>query len=330
MSVIDVHEIYVTCRKFGFLILKKIMNNLLRIGTRSSKLALWQAFFVEKKLQEAGFSTEIVHIETKGDKILDRSLAKIGSKGVFTEELEEKLRLGDIHLAVHSAKDLPSELPKDLEIIAFTEREVVNDVLVSFKKNISLQDKLIIGTSSTRRIATLRHFYPHIQTVEMRGNLQTRMQKLESGVCDAIILAYAGVHRMNYDAYIIEHLPTHIFTPAAGQGSIAIEVSTHLDMSIKHKITEALNHTSTAQCLQTERSFLKTLQGGCSVPVFALATIQNQKIMLRGGVISLDGTQIVEGSLEGNIQESTILGDSLAKKILQMGGKDILQTIRSL
>jgi len=303
--------------------LKKI-----KIGTRSSKLALWQAYFVEENLKNAGFETEIIHIETKGDKILDRSLAKIGSKGVFTEELEEQLRTNDIHIAVHSAKDLPSEMPQDLELIAFTERELVNDVLISFKKDISLKQNIVVGTSSTRRIATLKHFFPHIQTVEMRGNLQTRMQKLENGACDAIILAYAGVHRMNYDEHIVEHLPTNVFTPAAGQGSIAIQVAKSLDISTKNKISEVLNHTPTHYCLQAERAFLHQLQGGCSVPVFALATLNEKMITLCGGVISLDGTQIVQKEMKKSLEQAVVLGTDLAQEILKMGGGKILEAIK--
>jgi hydroxymethylbilane synthase len=301
----------------------------LKIVTRSSKLALWQTYFVEKKLQEAGFETQIVGIETKGDKILDRSLAKIGSKGVFTEELEEKLRSGEVHLAVHSAKDLPSALPEDLEIIAFTEREQVNDVLVSFKKGISLQDKILIGTSSTRRIATLKHYYPHVRTTEMRGNLQTRLQKLENGVCDAIVLAYAGIHRLGYDNLICQHLPTDIFTPAAGQGSIAIEIAKNLDETTKQKLKEVLNHQETALCLHVERAFLNTLQGGCSVPVFVLASLENNFLNIRGGIISLDGSRLLMRELRVSVQEYEQAGQKLAQEILQIGGEQMLKEIKT-
>jgi hydroxymethylbilane synthase len=300
----------------------------LKIITRSSKLALWQTYFVEKKLQKAGFETEIVEVETKGDKILDRSLAKIGSKGLFTEELEEQLREGQVHLAVHSAKDLPSTLPLGLEIVAFTEREQVNDVLLSFKKNISLQDNIVIGTSSTRRIATLKHFYPHIQTTQMRGNLQTRMSKLESGVCDAIILAFAGVHRMGYDEWICEHLPTDIFTPAAGQGSIAIEIAENLDKTTKAKLRETLNHFETSICLEAERAFLHTLQGGCSVPVFVLATLQTDKILIRGGILSLDGSRFLSRQILAPMQEAKEAGRKLAQEILKAGGDTMLREIK--
>lgn len=306
----------------------KIMLKKLKIITRSSKLALWQTYFVEKKLQAAGFETEIVGIETKGDKILDRSFAKIGSKGVFTEELEEQLLSGAAHLAVHSAKDLPSVLPKGLEIVAFTEREKVNDVLVSFKKGISLDDAILVGTSSTRRIATLKHHYPHIRTTEMRGNLQTRIQKLENGACDAIILAYAGVHRMGYDDMICQHLPTHIFTPAAGQGSIAIEIAENLDESTKNRLQETLNHQETAICLKVERNFLHTLQGGCSVPVFVLATLQKDLLHISGGILSLDGNRLLTRQVIAPAQEAETIGQKLAQEILEAGGKEILEEIK--
>src|SRR5688572_18452480 len=160
------------------------MNKIIRIGTRGSKLALWQANHVAELIRASGYSTEIIPIDTTGDKILDVSIAKIGSKGVFTEEIEEKLLDGTIDIAVHSAKDLPSTLPDELELIAFTEREVVNDVVVSFKRNMSLKDPGIrIGTSSTRRVAFVKHYYPHAVTLPIRGNLQTRINKLQAGEC---------------------------------------------------------------------------------------------------------------------------------------------------
>jgi hydroxymethylbilane synthase len=209
----------------------------IKLGTRGSKLALWQAYFVKETLEAGGLPVEIVIIETKGDQILDRSLSKIGSKGVFTEELEEKLLSGEIHIAQHSAKDLQSDLGENFEIIAFSEREKVNDVLISFDKSLTLESgqPFVVGTSSTRRVAMLKHFYPHIKTVDMRGNLQTRMGKLESGVCDALLLAFAGVHRMGYEEHIAQLITTDTFTPAVGQGSVAIECAVNLDADIKEK-----------------------------------------------------------------------------------------------
>jgi hydroxymethylbilane synthase len=176
------------------------MNKTIRIGTRGSKLALWQAQHVADLIKPSGYQTEIVPIETRGDKILDVSIAKIGSKGVFTEEIEDKLIDGSIDIAVHSAKDLSSVIPDELELIAFTEREVANDVVLSFDKNFSLkQSGAVVGTSSTRRVAFLKHFYPEIIAKSIRGNLQTRVGKMKEGDCQALVLAYAGVHRMGYD-----------------------------------------------------------------------------------------------------------------------------------
>jgi len=238
--------------------------------------------------------------------------------------------LGEVHLAVHSAKDLPSILPEGLEIIAFTEREQANDVLVSFKKNISLEENILVGTSSTRRVATLKHHYPHIQTTEMRGNLQTRMKKLESGVCDAIILAYAGVHRMGYDDLICQHLPTDIFTPAAGQGSIAIEIAEKLDEYTKKKLKETLNHNETAICLKAEREFLHTLQGGCSVPIFVLATLENNFLELNGGILSLDGSRLLTRQMFVPAEHANGIGEKLAQEILQSGGKEMLKEIKEM
>src|SRR5688500_8955590 len=188
------------------------MNKIFRIGTRGSKLALWQAEYVASLIQPSGYQTEIVAIETRGDKIQNVSIAKIGSKGVFTEEIEEKLLDGSIDIAVHSAKDLSSELNDELELIAFTERELPNDVLISPNKNIILtKDKIKVGTSSTRRVAFLRHFYPNVEPVTVRGNLQTRLSKLNAGECDALLLAYAGVHRMGLDNLIVEKIETSYF-----------------------------------------------------------------------------------------------------------------------
>lgn len=302
----------------------------IKIGTRGSRLALWQAYHVENLLQRGGLSTEIVLIETKGDQILDRSLSKIGSKGVFTQELEDQLRDGRIDIAVHSAKDLQSELDDDLNLIAFTERERVNDVLVSRNTSLSLRngDSFTVGTSSTRRVALLKHFYPHIRTVDMRGNLQTRLRKLDEGQCDAILLAFAGVHRMEYDELIAEHLPLDEFTPAVGQGSVAIECSQTLDPVKRDKIRSLLNHADTETCLLAERAFLRRLQGGCSVPVFGLATLQADSLVMTGGVVSLDGKTLLKQTLNGSPSQPESVGTQLAEALLAQGAADILAQIK--
>jgi hydroxymethylbilane synthase len=301
----------------------------IRIGTRGSKLALWQANYVAGLLEAGGLRTEIVVIETKGDKIQDRSLSKIGSKGVFTEELEEQLRSGSIDIAQHSAKDVQSSLPDDLELIAFTERELVNDVLVSFDTERSLRsgEPFVVGTSSTRRVATLRSLYPHVRIVDMRGNLQTRMRKLEEGQADALLLAYAGVHRMGYEPYIAEYLSTDEFTPAVGQGSVAIECAKAMDAKKKIRIRELLNHPETETCIRAERAFLEVLQGGCSIPSFALATLSEAgEVALVGGLTSLDGQQVLREQVVG--PEPRAVGHELANRILDLGGRTILEQIR--
>jgi hydroxymethylbilane synthase len=306
-----------------------VINQLVKIGTRASKLALWQAYHVADLLQKAGLSTEIVPIDTKGDQVLDVSISKIGSKGVFTQELEDQLLDGSISIAVHSAKDMPSSLGDGLELIAFSSREQAQDVLLSTQKGVSLNDaNLVVGTSSTRRIATLKHFYPQVKTVEVRGNLQTRIRKMEEGHCDALLLAYAGVHRMGYDDLLVAHLDLNQFIPAVGQGSIAIEASTSLDPKLRETIVAACNDTATHVCLLAERAYLRVLEGGCSIPVFALATLANNQVHLKGGIVSLDGQQRIVLEVNGPVSQAVELGESLAKQVLQAGGKTILEQIK--
>ena len=305
------------------------MNKIIRIGTRGSKLAMWQAQYVADLIKPSGYTTEIVSIDTKGDKILDVSIAKIGSKGVFTEELEAKLLDGSIDIAVHSAKDLASDLPEELELIAFTEREIANDVLISTNKDLNLKsDKIKVGTASTRRVAFLKHFYPQLETIAVRGNLQTRIKKMEEGECDALLLAYAGVHRLGYDHLIIEKLETSYFVPAVGQGSIAVECHKKLSYDKKEVIQRWVNHVETEDCIRTERSYLKTLQGGCSIPAFGYAHLENNLITLKAGIISLDGKNIIKTKHASTISESKALGKKVALEVLQNGGDKILQDIR--
>ncbi len=306
----------------------------LRIGTRGSKLALWQADFVAEKLLKAKVTSEIVIIETKGDIILDRSLSKIGSKGVFTEELESQLRTNDIDIAVHSAKDLASEIVEDLAIIAFMEREMANDVLISLDPTISLDKNaaITVGTSSTRRLATLRHFYPQIKTVEMRGNLQTRMDKLKNNTgesrCDAMILAYAGVNRMNYNDFIVQMLDLEEFTPAVGQGSVAIQVARNIPLRKRNLLANTLNHQPTNICIAVERAFLRTLQGGCSVPVFGYCEILDNQLHFTGGIISLDGQKIIKKTQTNSFNNAQKLGIDVANLLLAEGAGEILREIK--
>jgi len=308
-----------------------VIDRLLRIGTRASKLALWQAHHVADLLKQAGMNSEIVLIDTKGDQVMEVSISKIGSKGVFTHELEEQLLDGRIDIAVHSAKDMPSTLADGLALVAFTLREHAHDVLVANKEGISLSDPnspLLLGTSSTRRVATLKHFYPHVQTVDVRGNLQTRMRKMEEGQCDALVLAYAGVYRMGYAPFIVADLDMDEFTPAVGQGSIAIELATRLDQSLQQAIIAACNHPETDVCLRAERAYLRVLEGGCSIPVFALAQLTEGVLLINGGIVSLDGKERISLQLSGPIEQPEQLGEQLAKQVLEAGGKRILADIK--
>lgn len=312
-----------------------LQNMHFNIGTRGSRLALWQAEFVAHSLHQQGHTSELVIIETRGDKLLEVSIGKIGSKGVFTEELENALRDGRIDLAVHSAKDMQSSLPADLEIIAFTEREQMHDVVLSLDLGFRLETAApgtVIGTSSTRRRATLARHFPQLATTEMRGNLQTRLEKLKAGNAAAMLLAYAGVHRMAMDGYVVQHLPMDTFTPAAAQGSIAIETLRSLDAEKKAAINSVLNHAETELCLLAERALLATLQGGCSVPVFALAQINAGELSLEAGLISLDGKREIRH--RGNIAataaaaKAVALGQRVAQSCLADGAAELLAEIK--
>jgi hydroxymethylbilane synthase len=303
----------------------------IKIGTRKSKLAMWQTDTVAGLLQAAGMKTEISSMETKGDKILDTTIAKIGSKGVFTEELEEQLATGVTDIAVHSAKDMQSTLPEGFGIIAFTEREKVNDVLLSLNKDLDINDssqKIRVGTSSVRRVALLKHYYPHLETVEMRGNLQTRIQKMKNGDCDALMLAYAGVKRMEYEDMIVKIFPETQLIPPVGQGCIAIEASSSLSDEKMAKVRDCLNNGESEACLLAERAYLKELEGGCSIPAFGLATLEGDTVTLTGGLASLDGQTILQQSETGLRSDAEKLGKKLGEYILENGGREILAEIK--
>jgi len=238
------------------------------------------------------------------------------------------LRNGDIDIAQHSAKDLPSTLPEDLQLIAFTEREKSHDVLLSLDPNFTLNTPgtYQIGTSSTRRRAFLGHHYPTLKPVEMRGNLQTRLEKLKNGDCDAMILAYAGVYRMDMSAFITEHLPLDQFIPAVGQGSVAIQCAKTLSRDLQNIIRSACNHEATEICILAERELLSKLDGGCSVPVYGHAQIEKDVVNLTGGVLSLDGQQKIEFSLTG--KNPIELGQKIADQLIGEGASELLKEIR--
>lgn len=299
--------------------------SVLRIATRKSALALWQAEWVKSRLEASGHSCELIMLETIGDKKLDTTIAKIGSKGVFTEELEALLEMGEVELAVHSAKDLASELPEGFELIAFGPREDVHDVLVSHKQ-IDISQPLMIGTSSTRRVAQLAKYYPHFKTTPVRGNLQTRIKKMEEGACDVLLLAKAGVIRMNIEDLIKYEFPLEQLTPAAGQGSVAVEVHEQLPADLREAIRSATNDLQSERAILAERAFLRGMNGGCSIPVFANASLSGNSIHLTGGILSLNGVTELRENLIGTSPFE--LGTSLAKSILAAGGDVILDQIK--
>jgi len=305
---------------------------MIRIGTRGSKLALWQADYVAGRLNAKGIATEIVAIETKGDKIQNASFSGIGTKGLFTEELEDKLRTGIIDIAVHSAKDMQSSLPEGLELIAFSIREDPCDVLVSFDKTFSLERPgvKVVGTSSTRRRSIIQHYYSEVRLQEARGNLQTRFQKMRDGQFEAMILAYAGVNRMELNEFIVQKLPLPVFTPAVGQGAITIEASVELAKEKKEQIRALVNHTETEVCLKAERAYLKKMEGGCSIPSFCLANIVHGMLEVNGGIISLDGKEEVRKNIQGSIQNPEEAGLALANLVLGAGGDKILESIKKV
>ncbi len=306
------------------------MSRKIRIGTRGSTLALWQANHVAELIRLSGYETEIVPITTRGDTMLDVAIAKIGSKGVFTEEIEQSLLEGVIDIAVHSAKDMPSSLPEDLELIAFTKREPPNDVVISLNKSFNLSAGTpVVGTSSTRRIAFLRHLYPHAKAVPARGNLQTRLRRLEDGECDALLLAYAGVHRSGYTEHVVEMIETSYFVPAVGQGSITVECHAKLSYDKKEIVTRWVNDVPSEVCVRCERAFLKTMQGGCSIPAFGYAQIEGNLLTLKAGIISLDGTRMVKIKRSAPLSEGKALGHATAVEVLDQGGKEILEEIRN-
>jgi len=301
------------------------------IGSRKSKLAMWQTYYVQDRLHKAGIETEIRTMETKGDKILNTSIAKIGSKGVFTEELEEQLANGGIDIAVHSAKDMPSRLPSGFSLIAFTEREKFNDVLLSDNPDLTLDDpkkKVVLGTSSVRRRALLKLHYPHVETVDIRGNLQTRIRKMEEGLCDGLMLAYAGVHRMEMSEMIVKIFSADEFVPPVGQGCVAIEAADSLSEEKKEMVRAALNNPLSEACLLAERAFLRKLEGGCSIPAFAVATLDGDALTLKGGLVSLDGQKNITSTLDGEKANAVAIGEQLGDTVLGRGGKELLEEIR--
>jgi hydroxymethylbilane synthase len=301
---------------------------LLRLGTRKSKLALWQANFVKEKLEALGCKVELVPITTTGDKILDAPLAKIGGKGLFVKEIENALLAGEIDLAVHSLKDVPITIPEGLTLSAITEREEPYDVLISRngKKLEELPSGAVVGTSSLRRQVQIKRRRRDLKVEILRGNVDTRLRKLKEGLYDAIVLAYAGVKRMGLSGEISQVLED--FIPAVGQGSLAIETRAEDERVIK--FVKLLNHEESWLRAVCERAFLRELQGGCQVPIGAYAWIEGDLIKIKGFISDLEGERFLEGYEEGSLQEAEEVGKRLAQRLLREGGEEILKEIYGL
>lgn len=306
------------------------MKRKLVIGTRGSKLALWQANYIARRIAGQYPDIEVVlqHIVTTGDKILDVPLAKIGGKGLFTKELENAMLGGEIDLAVHSLKDMPTELPEGLMLAAITERVDPGDALISPKYGVidKLPPGAKVGTSSLRRRAQLLHYRPDLAISDLRGNLDTRLKKLETHDLDAIVLAVAGLKRLEWDSHITQVLPREICLPAVGQGALAIEARANDNEVLD--ILAFLNHRQTRQAVTAERSYLHEVEGGCQVPIGVYGTGDEHVLTLQAVILSVDGKTIVRDTVSGTPDEAAELGHCLAHRMLDAGGREILADLK--
>jgi hydroxymethylbilane synthase len=308
-----------------------LMKRSIRIGTRGSKLALWQAEWVKKALLEKhpDLNVELLVIKTKGDKILDVPLAKVGGKGLFVKEIEEALMGNRIDLAVHSMKDMPAEIPNGLVIGAVPLREAPQDVFISRSGQnfFDLPKGALIGTSSLRRAAQLRHSRPDITISDLRGNLDTRLKKLDQKYYDAIVLAVAGMKRLGFEARISQILDMDIMLPAVGQGALCIEIRAN-DSEIE-SIVGTLDHRQTHIAITAERAFLHRLEGGCQVPIAAHAIVTFGQVSITGVVAKLDGSVLIKATHTGKIEDAAKVGIGLAQKLLDQGAGPILEELKN-
>ena len=305
------------------------MKAKLTIGTRQSLLALWQSNHIAALLREKYPECEVVlkKIVTKGDRILDVPLAQIGGKGLFTKEIETELADGTIDLAVHSLKDMPTVLPEGLCLTAITERANVGDAFVS-NKYASFEELplgAVIGTSSLRRKAQLLAARPDLQIMDLRGNVDTRLRKLDEGLYDAIILAAAGLERLGHGDRITALIPPEVCLPAVGQGALAIEART-ADDEVRSML-EFLNDLPTKQSTDAERAFLGLLEGGCQVPIGVHADVAGEQIKIEAIIAALDGSTVLRDTITGKAEDAVALGQQLGKKMLAAGGQEILAAI---
>lgn len=305
----------------------------IRIGSRKSQLALVQTYWVRDQLQKhfPDMNFEVHTMSTQGDKILDVALAKIGDKGLFTKELEVGMLNREIDFAVHSLKDLPTNLPEGLALAAITERENPADALVLHEK---LKDKqletlppgTVVGTSSLRRLAQLRHHFPHLEFKDVRGNLNTRLAKLDAGEYDALILAVAGLQRLGMGDRIHQAIPTEFSLHAVGQGALGIECRAD-DAELIAMLKQAIEHNETRDRCLAERAFLRDLEGGCQVPIGVTTEINGDTLTLSGIVASVDGQNFVKDTVSGTAADAESLGTQLAHRLRDQGAQAILDEI---
>jgi len=306
-----------------------LMGKQFRIGTRGSQLALWQARWVQSRIRsiEPDADIELITIKTIGDKILDVPLAKVGGTGLFVKEIEEAILDGRVDLAVHSMKDMPSELPEGLVIGAIPEREMPGDVLLSRgnRRLSELPQGARIGTSSLRRAAQLLAHRPDVRIVSLRGNLNTRIRKLDTEDLDAIVLAAAGVLRLGLQDRITEYLDFHIMVPAVGQGALCIESRKTDDML--RPILDTMEDPGTRTVVTAERAFLARLEGGCQVPIAGHGILEEGRLQVTGLVADLDGKTVIRESLGGPPEKAEEIGTSLADILLERGAREILDKL---
>lgn len=303
--------------------------NTIRIATRKSALALWQAEYVKAELlrHHPDLTVELVPMSTQGDKILDTPLAKIGGKGLFVKELEQAMLDGRADIAVHSMKDVPVEFPDGLMLHTICPRENPQDAFVSnqFRSLQQLPAGAVVGTSSLRRQCQIKALRPDLTVRDLRGNVNTRLAKLDNGEFAAIILAAAGLIRLGFEHRIAGLLPVDTSLPANGQGAVGIECRT--DDSLVQKLLAPLEHTPTRLCVLAERAMNRKLQGGCQVPIGAFAVLENDTLWLRGLVGATDGSEIIRHQLRGPMQQAEQLGEALAEHLLAQGAGRILQAV---
>ena len=309
----------------------KTVTQKLRIATRKSPLALWQAEFVKHQLisHHPDLQVELVAMSTRGDKLLDAPLAKVGGKGLFVKELEVAMLEGRADIAVHSMKDVPMEFPEGLALSVICEREDPTDAFVSnqYAELSQLPENAVVGSSSLRRQSQIRAKYPHLTIKDLRGNVNTRLSKLDNGDYDALILASAGLIRLGMADRIASRLDTDLCLPAGGQGAVGIE--TRADDGDILALLKPLHHQQTACCVIAERAVNRRLQGGCQVPIACFAELNSgtKTLNLRGLVGSIDGKTLLQASIKGPASDAQTLGETLADKLLAMGAGEILSAV---